>query len=317
MIMGSVIPPSGAEASRLCCDVQASLNNDVKNLAVSGQETSVADKDEKTIQVLGEALSPIDYYRKEAHSKLDQEATSPKPTVYTLHPGQYLPCGIGVRPYGHAQYDLGSSDVRRWELAASAIVDIMKSSPRERYNLADTVKIESLNRFLAEHEITCTFEEYLPNLINDVLETLDRYLGPRVSVLKETWALFLYLLRFFIPLTAAYGGIHLTAWNFEFPSRIESIIWRIACFIIIGSSFALLAPPSWNNIPWPYVYGSGRAYKFATSSHEIVGNVFFWLLLLCYAAARLYLVVESFISLRHVPIGVYAAVPWVQNIPHV
>jgi hypothetical protein len=34
-------------------------------------------------------------------------------------------------------------------------------------------------------------------------------------------------------------------------------------------------------------------------------------------AARLYLVVESFISLRDVPAGVYATVPWAQYIPHI
>ena len=40
-------------------------------------------------------------------------------------------------------------------------------------------------------------------------------------------------------------------------------------------------------------------------------------LCLLYILSRLYIVVEAFISLRHVPIGVYAAVPWVQAIPHV
>ena len=36
-----------------------------------------------------------------------------------------------------------------------------------------------------------------------------------------------------------------------------------------------------------------------------------------YIAARLYIVVESLISLRHVPIGVYWTPPWLQMIPHV
>ena len=33
--------------------------------------------------------------------------------------------------------------------------------------------------------------------------------------------------------------------------------------------------------------------------------------------SRIYLVVELFTSLRNVPIGVFAALPWVQNIPHI
>jgi hypothetical protein len=36
----------------------------------------------------------------------------------------------------------------------------------------------------------------------------------------------------------------------------------------------------------------------------------------CYIVARVYIVVEAFISLRSVPIGVYASVPWANAIPH-
>ena len=45
--------------------------------------------------------------------------------------------------------------------------------------------------------------------------------------------------------------------------------------------------------------------------------IFLTPLLILYALSRIYIVVESFISLRHVPIGVYAAIPWVQDIPHI
>lgn len=40
------------------------------------------------------------------------------------------------------------------------------------------------------------------------------------------------------------------------------------------------------------------------------------LLALGYVFARLYIVLESFLSVRHLPIGVYAAVPWANYIPH-
>lgn len=32
-------------------------------------------------------------------------------------------------------------------------------------------------------------------------------------------------------------------------------------------------------------------------------------------STKLYLLLESFVSLRHAPIEVYAAVPWIQNLP--
>ena len=304
------------EATYLSFDVQASIDNNLNRLAVSGQGTSVADKDEKTIQVLGEATESGDSYHYEAHFKLDQEGISPKPMVYTVYPGQYLPCGIGVQAHCNARYDLSPSDVRRWELAASAILEIIKSCPRGVYNLAYTRKIECLFDFLDKHHFRDTFVEYIPDFTKDTLDYFDEDFQEEDSVLKETWALFLYLLRFFIPLNAAYGGIHLTAWNFEFPSRIESIIWRIACFIIMGSSFAMLAAPIVEKSRDTIKRFEG-ALSFSAFFEKITNYGFFWPLFLCYAAARFYLVVESFISLRHVPIGVYAAVPWVQNIPHV
>ena len=36
-----------------------------------------------------------------------------------------------------------------------------------------------------------------------------------------------------------------------------------------------------------------------------------------YALSRIYLVIESFVSLRHVSIGAYAAVPWIEAVPHI
>ena len=45
--------------------------------------------------------------------------------------------------------------------------------------------------------------------------------------------------------------------------------------------------------------------------------VFIGLVANIYIFSRVYLVVESFISLRHLPIGVFAAVPWVQVILHI
>lgn len=59
------------------------------------------------------------------------------------------------------------------------------------------------------------------------------------------------------------------------------------------------------------------------ASHVAVGTVLFWVdsLVLAvgldaYAFAHIFLVNESFVSLRHVPIGVYTAVPWANYIPH-
>ena len=319
------------EAGYLCFDGRVRLKNNVNELAVSDQETSVANNDEKTIQVLGKPVGDV-HRRNELRFKLNRKVTSPKPTVCMLLLNQYLPCGIGLSGAWIGFLNLTSVDIRRWELCACAISEILKTtSPRNEYNPADTVKIARLDKFLEKHQLDEAFVIHIPNLQKDVIEnSWDDYFERTFSVLEDTANLLLFLLRFFIPLTAAYGGIHLSAWNFEFPSRVESVIWRTACFIIIGSSFAMLAVPSWDTLGNYFFHRSRprdrrirqdwrprRAWKLMEALTEKVGYCIAGLLLLCYAASRIYLVVESFISLRHVPIGVYAAVPWVENIPHV
>ena len=323
-----------AEAYGLCFDGQVRLNKNVDGLAVSGQATSVADKAEKTKQVLGKPSTesgdcPMCSF------KLEQGAISPKAAV-CMHAGQYLPCGIGFLDHMEIS-NITSVDIRRWELCASAICEILKTtSPRNEYPPADTVKVKHLDKFLAKRELDKSFAMHIPNLRKDEIwhSWKAGYLESGRWVLRSTKDLFLYLLRFFIPLTAAYGGIHLSAWNFEFPSRAESVIWRTACFIIMGSSFALLSVPLCTTLQgkidrYPYVFRPSKFQLFLRGEgtegiwnllSDISGIMFIVLavlLLLCYAASRIYLVVESFISLRHVPIGVYAAVPWVENIPHV
>ena len=300
-------------------------SNDDNGLALSGREKSIANKDETTIQVSDGPVAESSSSSK-LSSELDQEAISPKPTVCTLLRDQYLPCGIGPRDFA-APWHLTSTDIRRWELCASVIIEFAKTNSREyEYGLAK-IEIDNLERFLQRLGFTTPFVINIRNFeIDGIMDSLPNFIE-NTSVLLETGHVLLFLLRFFVPLTAAYGGIHLSAWKFEFPSRVESIIWRTACFIIIGSSFALLALPSWEALddysdqfhdgPWQMDRETRRAWDFLRALNKMVGFGFGGLLLVCYAASRIYLVVESFISLRHVPIGVFAAVPWVENIPHV
>jgi hypothetical protein len=116
-----------------------------------------------------------------------------------------------------------------------------------------------------------------------------------------------------LPIT--YGGIHLTAWNFEFPTYIEKLLWQISCFIIMGSLpavgvFLLLAA----GVAKPFEH-----LKLPKIATKIPKAFFFFvvgLMMLAYAASRAYVIVESFISLRHLPIGAYVIPTWVQVIPH-
>jgi hypothetical protein len=59
--------------------------------------------------------------------------------------------------------------------------------------------------------------------------------------------------------------------------------------------------------------GLDRAYRVV----QPVCKAVIPFLIFFYGLSRVYIVVEAFISLRHVLIGVYSAVPWTQSIPHI
>ena len=131
-------------------------------------------------------------------------------------------------------------------------------------------------------------------------------------------------LSILVVLSLVYGGIHLATWNFAFASKTEHLLWKIACIDIMATVpigivciegleslieslkdfLRSLFPRSWAWRVWYYL-------------SERLPSAIFYTLSIPYALSRIYIVVESFISLRRVPIGVYAAVPWVQAIPHV
>lgn len=201
--------------------------------------------------------------------------TDPK-ILWTLEPGEFLESGFG--PQSPYQISMSAKDIRRWELAYQGI-------GKDKLFQEDSMQrnwLQAGSHFrdaLTEHPLTI----YL-KVNNDIINFLTKSLKSDENGKLAFLALVL--------LPAAYGGIHLAAWGFEFPSPVESLIWKISCVIIMS-------------------------YFFINSTIGILVMFFPFLTLILCAAARIFLVLESFLSLRHVPIGVYAAVPWVQNIPHI
>ena len=121
-----------------------------------------------------------------------------------------------------------------------------------------------------------------------------------------------------------YGGAHLVVWKEHFPSSIERILW-IASALSIGVLPFL--DNAWGSL-FPWIKAWFRNKRVGQwSSHQYVGRFnrrlsFFLCVLLtdlafiCRGLARAYLVVESFASLRSLPLGSYNAVSWVSLIPH-
>jgi hypothetical protein len=105
-----------------------------------------------------------------------------------------------------------------------------------------------------------------------------------------------------------FGAIHLIAWSFDFPSRPEQIIWRTAACIVTGTPIVMgvlgliLTAYKENNMIW-----------VLTTICGVISRI----CILLYMPARLYLIVESVISFRALPLTAYETVQWTLHFPHI
>ncbi|KAK3632039.1 hypothetical protein LTR22_020779 [Elasticomyces elasticus] len=108
-----------------------------------------------------------------------------------------------------------------------------------------------------------------------------------------------------------YGMIHLSAWNAPFPSVSQMWLWRASAITLISSPVFL-------------IIGLMGDYD----ANESDGNVcslfcapfsfaFMVIGVLCYATARVYLVVECFIGLSHLPPDAFLVPQWSRYFPHI
>jgi hypothetical protein len=59
-------------------------------------------------------------------------------------------------------------------------------------------------------------------------------------MIQTFWLDFPVLLALAIALPAAYGGVHLLAWNFEFASHIEEVLWKVSPVYVAAIFLAYL-----------------------------------------------------------------------------
>ncbi|KAI1639672.1 hypothetical protein F4809DRAFT_656560 [Biscogniauxia mediterranea] len=98
-----------------------------------------------------------------------------------------------------------------------------------------------------------------------------------------------------------FGGIHIGAWNFTFPSRAELILWRCAS-IFTGAFGVFMLLLGYTEI---YVTLPIRLFKVAVLMSSCL-----------YVIARLFILVELFRTLCFLPPEAFGST-WTSNIPHV
>ncbi|KAI5838478.1 hypothetical protein DFP73DRAFT_600000 [Morchella snyderi] len=132
-----------------------------------------------------------------------------------------------------------------------------------------------------------------------------------------------------------YGGSHASAWNGLFPSETELWLWRLSCIFVgvvvpicaIQQSFLehyktrnsrlniggewLVRFNQWTDKIDQYWLGSFFLLFFYTFNLLSMAG-----LSIGYVMARLYIVIESFVSVRCLPLGAYQTLKWEQFWPH-
>ncbi|KAK3947558.1 hypothetical protein QBC32DRAFT_81341 [Pseudoneurospora amorphoporcata] len=119
------------------------------------------------------------------------------------------------------------------------------------------------------------------------------------------------------------AAIHLAAWNYLFPTKIEGRLWRAVNLVTAGMGLALVLGRLLIGLTNKLTGPRRLTYRL---NGRIDGS---WLHLLevlllvtpAYAIfpiiiGRLYLNVEAFISLRHMPYGVFVMPSWLEVWPH-
>ena len=103
-----------------------------------------------------------------------------------------------------------------------------------------------------------------------------------------------------------FGGIHCVGWFFNFPSSDEAMLWQVCSAILTGITILLPVLSFLLNVLASF-HGNVRWLAIVISV----------LLVMVYVASRLLLLVEAFISLRHLTPGMLALVKWTSFIPHI
>ena len=101
-----------------------------------------------------------------------------------------------------------------------------------------------------------------------------------------------------------FGGIHCIGWFFNFPSSAEAMLWRVSSAVLTGIPFLFAL-----FVILVGLLGDHHHDKFAFFSSSMM--------ILVYVVSRLFLLVEAFISLRHLTPGMLALVKWTSFIPHI
>ena len=278
----------------------------------NGQHVDTNAKSQPTPRSLKGRLDPYQYPMSFRHYASEAPLAMRYRSVNWLHSKKYLsslgvrfPAGLGVRKTGIDH--ISPIDVVRWRLAHEAI---------QRYHLEEEVRVRHARR------------SYVYDQDSRVQARIGNFLPLRGSRPFEVW------LGFAVA-GLLYGGLHMLAWNAPFSSDLEQILWRVAASSVTTAPLILT--------PIALIFGNGaliRGVEDLTTMfrghnvERVDGRAEYWarvtavlfslpffavspLLWFTYVLGRVYLVVECFRNVAHLPEGVFQKVSWSGYVPHI
>jgi hypothetical protein len=252
------------------------------------EQSSLIDRDSSSAGRVVTHKPPVD------RSKLHEYHKSSRKGGCKIEPGQSLPCGLGLKHDCEIWLRLSDKDAQRWTRAT----EVLRQEP-DKYKPGQSLELH-------RDQLQKRSENFQnrPFKGKKVQEVLLGTIGD-----DPLWWLML------IALPIVYGSVHLTAWNFNFPSRVEQIMWRAACIIIAGGVLGWCMAVIITAVTF-MVVGFCISLEGWIHEVEVLAGLPFLGLAALYFGARLFIIVESFISIRRLPLGVFVTVHWANYIPH-
>lgn len=187
----------------------------------------------------------------------------------------------------------------RWALAATAI------------HCYPAIRSRLISRRTVHGGTTVTWQE--PK--TDELVVVSAGNWPDNSLLRDMSGFIMGMILWFASM--AYGGVHAIAWHQDFPSKVEAWLWRASLLCIAGSGLTWIVinmlaqlftsiKAYWKKVTWLQAHWTSLVGLGSLAT--VCG--------LSYVMARVYLVVEAFISLRSLPASAYDTPDWTQLFPH-
>jgi hypothetical protein len=237
---------------------------------------------------------------------------------------------------------LDTAGIQRWENAFEAACEAKIMSTAKEQVTLDKAAMARLSQDVKDHLSIQSGFDLRGALCRWEASQENDFLRDRISNWPSSEE-YLGSLRKFLPkagmavVTALYGGLHALAWHAEYPTAAERAFWRIST-LVIAVSGALAGPLFLLNVwferqkPKPMtqeateIFTTVNDVEFQPSRWELPDGTFalkvmiLYLLLIVivigYSLARVYIVLEAFMSLRSLPAGAFKTPNWTNLLLH-